>query len=147
SAAHRARARNQPAYSSRVSYLEKLLALFAEERPKRVTPKRGAVREEHHVDSTKHEREVTRPRAALAERDAHDHMPRAPQESHRPQHDERGDGQTGGNLTPAAGRRSEDRQRADGERQRRDADERRQQAPDDEEDADEVNVFQHGEIG
>ena len=85
-----------------------------------------------------------RPVTAAPERHADHDVRGAPENRDERQRGERGGRDPGGELSPAARRaRCDQRDRADAERERRQSDERGQQTPEDEENADQVDVGGH----
>ena len=122
-------------------HFEELLAFFAEKRPERVAPERGAIRQQHQIHRAQRQREDPRPGTPVAERHADGDVRRAPDNRDQCQGGESSGDDAGGELSPAVrGARRDERECADPQRERRQADERGQQTPEDEQNADEVNM-------
>ena len=102
-----------------------------------------AILKQHEIDRAEDERGQARPRAVLSQRNADNDMRGAPQDRDDGEREEQSGGQTRRHLATAALAGRDHGDGADPERQSRDADERGQQSPDDEEDADKVDVSVH----
>src|SRR5450759_4573646 len=130
--------------SSRIAYSEEGLALLVQQDPQRIGSERRAEGQQYEIQRSERERHESRPGPVPPERHAHHHVRRAPANRDDRQRDEHGNGESGRELIAPGLRRLHQRNRAHAERERRQTDERGQQSPDNEENADEVDLGGHG---
>jgi hypothetical protein len=124
------------------SVIEEPFPLLVQQHPERIDSERGAVRQQQQVDRTQHQREQPAPGLAAPQRRTDADVRGSPDDRDDRQGGERGGGQSRRELPTGSPTACgcDERHGANPERERRQTDEGSQQTPDDEEDADEVNM-------
>src|SRR5207247_10243817 len=120
---------------------EEFLPVLVQEHPQRIAAERRAVRQQQQVHGAERQGGQPRRRLAFAQRYAHGHVREAPHDRDQRKRCEGCRRQPGSELcSPVTACRGDDRDGADAEGERGQSDERRQYAPDDEENAEKVEV-------